>query len=115
MYTGLEKNAPVVVNKRGGEHSYMAFAYHLLDPVAIQELAKVMAYGEKKGYKRDNWRLLSIDDHLNHTIMHLIAYMIGDKQDNHLEHAFTRLMFALAVHKRPNFLGYADKRKKGEK
>jgi len=114
VYTGLEKDAPVVVNKRGGEQSYTAFAYHLLDPVAIQELAKVMSYGERKGYKRDNWRLLSIDDHLNHTMMHLMAFMAGDKQDNHLEHAFTRMMFALAVHKRPRFLGHVDKKKGGK-
>jgi hypothetical protein len=111
-FTGLEKDAPIVTNERGGVSSGTAFAYHLIDPVALQELAKVMRYGEQKGYLRDNWRLLSIEDHLNHTIMHIMAHQAGDKQDDHLEHAFTRMMMAVAIKHRPDYLGCLGKQKR---
>jgi hypothetical protein len=29
--------------------------------------------------------------------MHILAYLAGDKQDDHLGHAFCRMMFALGV------------------
>jgi hypothetical protein len=45
--------------------------------------------------------------------MHIVAYMAGDKQDDHLEHALTRMMMAVAVKHRPDYLGYA-KHKKGK-
>ena len=109
--TGLEKHAPIVKNSRGGESSQLAFSYHLIDPIALQELARTMAHGEQHGYKRDNWRLLSIEEHLNHLLMHVVAYMSGDKQDNHLSHAFARAMMIVALEHRPDYMGCAKQYK----
>lgn len=107
-YTGHEKDAPIVTNARGGKQSYTTYAYHLVDAVAMQELARVMAEGARR-YAPDNWRLITIEDHLNHMMMHVYAYLAGDTQDDHLEHVLTRAMFVVALHKRPHYLGKAQK------
>jgi hypothetical protein len=59
-------------------------------------LAKVMYNGAKK-YEKDNWRGLTLEDHLNHALAHIYAHLAGDAQDDHLEHAFCRLMMAVGV------------------
>jgi hypothetical protein len=111
VFTGHEKNAPIVVNKKGGMQSYTAYAFHTIDPIAMQEMAKVMAEGCRK-YAQDNWRLISVEEHLNHLLMHIFAHLAGDTQDDHLAHAMTRAMFALAVDKRPKYLGAMAKKGK---
>jgi len=103
-YTGLEKDAPIVKNARGGEHGDIKFAFDLIDPVAMMKMANVM-YDGSKLHKKDGWRLLSVDEHLNHLLMHVYAYLAGDKQDEHLAHALCRAMFAVAVHERPEYTG----------
>lgn len=107
-FTGHEKNAPIITNKNGGKQSYTKYAFHLVDPVSMQELAKVMSDGALR-YSRDNWRLIPLEEHLNHLLMHVYAYLAGDKQDDHLEHVLARAMFAVALHKRPKYLGHVKK------
>jgi hypothetical protein len=103
----LGPDAEIVTNENGGRQSKVEFACHLLDGPAILELAKVLQYGATR-YERDNWRLISQEDHINHALVHLFAYLSGDEQDDHLEHAFCRLMMALARKIRPDYLGAAD-------
>lgn len=55
-----------------------------------------MSEGAAK-YGRNNWRRISYEDNINHAITHLMALLIDDDQDDHLEHALTRLAFAVAV------------------
>ena len=69
-------------------------AYDLLGPKAMARLAGVLAYGAKK-YARNNWRAIDEHDHLSHALMHVFAHMAGDRSDDHLGHAFCRLMFAI--------------------
>lgn len=93
---GVGKDAPTVENERGGKQAHTPYAFHLMDAKALLALAKVMEEGAAK-YTRDNWRKISREDHLNHAVIHIMAYWAGDRQDDHLEHAFTRLMMALAT------------------
>lgn len=93
---GVGKDAPIETNEKGGKQSYIPYAFHLIDPKAILALAKVLAEGERK-YGRDNWRKISTESHLNHALTHIYAHLGGDTQDEHLEHAFCRLMMALGV------------------
>lgn len=84
-----------VTNEKGGKQSKLENAFHLIDPKAIFELAHVLYVGEKT-YGRDNWKFISREEHLNHAISHIYAHLYGDTGSNHLAHAFTRLMMAVA-------------------
>lgn len=86
----------IVTNEHGGKQSKLRYRFDLIDPVAIFKLAEVLHQGEQK-YGRDNWRKISPEEHINHAITHLYAYLAGDNQDDHIEHAFTRVMMAIGV------------------
>ena len=91
---GLSSDAPVTVNEHGASESVITGRYDLLDPEAIRLLSIVLAEGAKK-YGAWNWKKLSVSTNLNHALMHIFAYLEGDTQDEHLSHAFARLMFAI--------------------
>lgn len=93
---GVGKDAPTVVNDKGGKQSKVLYRYDLLDPKAMFEMTKVLAEGAIK-YGEDNWRDIDVRDHLNHMIIHAYAYLAGDKSDDHLSHIMCRAMFAQAV------------------
>lgn len=59
-------------------------------------IAKVLQEGADK-YEPNNWRLIPQEEHINHALIHYIAYLKGDKQDDHLEHCMCRLMMAYAT------------------
>jgi len=86
----------ITTNTQGGKQSRLDYRFDLIDAKAMFELAKVMHEGAQK-YERDNWRKISIDEHINHAFAHLWAYMAGDEQDEHLSHAMCRCHMALAV------------------
>lgn len=94
---GVGPETPLVTTPTGGVHSDIPFRFDLFDPNAMFALAGVLDYGIKRGYKVDNWRYIDTRAHLNHVLMHITAHLAGDTQDNHLAHAFTRMMFAVGV------------------
>jgi hypothetical protein len=91
---GVSPDAPIVTNEKGGKQSDTPYGFNLFAPRAMFRLAEVMRYGEKR-YGRDNWRKISADDHVNHLLQHIFAWMAGDRSDDHVGHAFARaMMFA---------------------
>jgi hypothetical protein len=93
---GVGKDAPMVVNEHGGKQSKVEYAFDQLDPLAMFQLAGIIQKGAEK-YGRDNWKRITPEEHLNHALQHIFAHLAGDKQDDHLGHAFCRLMFAIVV------------------
>jgi hypothetical protein len=91
-----DPHAPTVTNDQGGSQSHIPVRFDLIDAKALFEQAKVLHEGAVK-YGEDNWRLISVEDHLNHLIMHAYAYLAGDRTDEHLSHAMCRAMFAQGV------------------
>lgn len=65
-------------------------------------IAKVLQYGAER-YEPNNWRLIPEEEHINHALIHLIAHLAGDTQDDHIDHALCRLMMAKATGKSVNF------------
>lgn len=98
---GVSPDEPIVVNERGGGQSRTLYRMDLIDPIAILETAKVLKEGADK-YGANNWRLIDVEDHLNHLLIHVYAYLAGDRSDDHLSHAICRSIFALGVTKQPN-------------
>lgn len=93
---GASPDAPIVENENGGMQSKVGYAFHLLDANALLAVAQVFAEGAEK-YARDNWRLISCEEHINHAIGHLVLALAGDRQDDHLAHAIARTMMAYAT------------------
>lgn len=93
---GVGKDEPVVMNEKGGGQSQVHYRMDLLDPKALLATSKVLKEGADK-YGADNWRLIDTSDHLNHLLIHVYAYLAGDKSDEHLSHAVCRALFALGV------------------
>ena len=102
---GVGADAPVVANKFGGKQSKMEYDFTQLDPLAMFQLAGILKRGADK-YGRGNWKRITTEEHLNHALQHIFAnhalqhifaYLAGDRQDDHLGHAFCRLMMAIVV------------------
>lgn len=83
-------------NKYGGKQSKLTGRYDLLDPIALDAIASILATGAEK-YGEDNWRLITTCEHLNHALTHIFRWLANDKTENHLGNALTRLMFAYSV------------------
>jgi hypothetical protein len=72
------------------------------DIKVITRIAKVLQYGADR-YEPNNWRLIPQESHINHALIHIIAHLAGDRQDEHLDHALCRLMMAYATKKSEGF------------
>lgn len=92
----VSPDAPVTTNEKGGAQSDIPVRFDLIDGKALFEMAAVLDHGAKK-YGEDNWRLISVKDHINHLLMHSYAYLSGDTSDDHLSHMLCRATFALGV------------------
>lgn len=92
----VSPDAPATTNEHGGSQSDIPVRFDLIDAKAMFEMAKVLDHGAKK-YGPDNWRLIEVNDHLNHLLMHTFAYLAGDTTDEHLSHILCRATFALGV------------------
>jgi len=92
----LGPDTSIVINEQGGSQSELHFAFTELDASAMFRLANILYTGREK-YGKGNWRKISVDDHLDHAMTHIFAYLSGNKEDDHLGHAFCRLMFAVAL------------------
>ena len=84
---------------------YLLQALDYLESEEIQQvmtIAKVLQYGADR-YEPNNWRLIPQEEHINHALVHLVAEIAGDKQDDHRDHALCRLMMVYATKKSENF------------
>lgn len=59
-------------------------------------IARTMEYGIGR-YKLNNWRLIPEEDHLNHALTHLFMAEIGNTDDDHIAHFYTRIMMSYAT------------------
>ena len=102
---GVQPDVPVETNANGGKQSMTPYAFHFLPPKAMFAVAEVAKYGaEKYGetLQSRNYKKISPEEHVNHAIQHLFAYLAGDTSDDHLSHAILRAMFAYEVeHENP--------------
>jgi len=70
----------------------------LLPPLAMLAVSRTLAEGEAK-YPDRLWREQGIGGNLNHALTHLLSYLAGDRAEDHLAHAATRLLFATELEK----------------
>lgn len=107
IMSAMGPGAPTVKNERGGSQAHLPFRADLLDGVALLRLAGILKKGADK-YGVDNWRRITANEHLNHAMCHVLAHLAdrGTKgtrgTDDHLGHAFCRLMMAVAQDMEPD-------------
>jgi hypothetical protein len=94
---GVGKDAPTVVNEQGGKQSEVLYRFDLLDAQSMFKMTEVLKHGAEKYGDNENWRRISVREHLNHLIIHAYAYLAGDASDDHLSHIMCRAMFAQGV------------------
>jgi len=94
---GPHPGDPIVTNDAGGQQSATGFRLDLLDPKAIFRLGAVLQEGVDKGYGKNNWMRIICDEHINHALGHIMAHLTGNREEDHLGHAFCRLMFAVRM------------------
>ncbi len=92
--TGVGPETPTAVNAHGGRQSDVPYRADLLQPHALLRIAAIMKYGADK-YGANNWHSIPSAEHLNHALVHLLAHLSGDAQDDHLGHAAWRVLSAL--------------------
>lgn len=94
---GLSKDDILVeANEHGASQSYIDVRFDLIDPLCLINLAQILNQGAIK-YGDNNWKLLDKDSIYNHIMLHLNAYKMGDTSDDHLGHAFCRVMMLLSL------------------
>ena len=90
------KPGDLVVNASGGAQSALHGNPKLIPAEALLRLSHVCAEGAGR-YAENNWRRISFEDHLSHALEHVFLYMNGDRSEDHVGHALTRLAFAAAM------------------
>lgn len=93
---GVGKDAPTVESENGARQAQVLYATDEVDGRAFLAMCAVLHTGREK-YGHDNWRLIPVEQHINHMIIHAYAYLAGDDSDDHLSHMMCRSMFAQAV------------------
>lgn len=97
---GVGPDAPIVTNEAGGKQSGSPYRCDLLPPLAALQVASVLKHGADK-YGPNNWKKIPTGDHLNHALAHVLAWLAGDRQDDHLGHFACRAMMALETELTP--------------
>lgn len=94
VVVGVGPDAPTVTNKDGASQSDLPYHFHTGPVRALFAMARVQKQGDAK-YGAGNWRGIDIDDHVNHALSHLLAWVAGDISDDHLVHALCRVAYAV--------------------
>ena len=78
----------------GGVETPISYRFSLLPLAGLIAAAETMGEGEAKGRDNQGWRSIPIDRILDHAMGHIIAYLAGDREEDHLAHAICRVMMA---------------------
>lgn len=82
---GLDDNAPMGQNEAGGKQHERPYRSQALFFKALLAVSGV------------RYKLIPKEEHIGRALTHIFAYMAGDKSNDHLSHAATRILMALEM------------------
>ncbi len=91
---GIGPDAPIIENDQGGRQSALPYKFSTVPPMALLRMANVFTKGAEK-YGPNNYKKIPLEDSVDHAMAHLVAFLAGDDQDDHLGHALARLAMAV--------------------
>lgn len=97
VFDGVGPDAQTVTAANGAKQSAPVARLDLTPMRALMHVGKILQEGAAK-YGENNWRGLTVADHVNKALIHLAAFLVGDTTDDHLGHACCRLQMALECH-----------------
>lgn len=93
---GLEPDAPMVEDANGYKTRATPYRLDLMPADAILHVTSIFTSGAKD-HGDWNWLKGSALHHVGKAGVHLLAWMAGDRSDDHLGHAACRVMMALTL------------------
>lgn len=78
------------------DEEFLPFDMTELDAEAIFALASTMQSGAIK-YGSRAWTKVPLAEHVNHAMAHMLLWSNNDISEDHLRHAFARMMMAVAL------------------
>lgn len=94
---GVGPDEPIVDMGNGYMSTDVPYAMHIMPGAAILHVANIMYEGAKT-HGANNWLRGSVDNHVNKALVHLMAFIDKDEQDDHLGHATWRMLAALQIY-----------------
>jgi len=88
------QDGQTTTNEQGGKQSSLSANFTAIPPTVLRLLAQCLGFGLRK-YGFENWKKIPQEDHISHSMNHLIEYRLGDRSEPHLVNALARTTFAL--------------------
>lgn len=92
-------NSPAITaNAKGGKQHFRPYRMQALMPKALMRIGHIRWEGYTiHNYDDNNYKLIDKDEHINRAILHLMNYLDGNTDNDHLGHAACRVLMALEI------------------